>query len=151
MRDEPAPGQCAVDEDLVDLRDGPSQRQVSIVRGVGLVELVAASEPDRIAELDDALLDGTAAERWLVRVPTEEAARKGTPSDLPDAEAIRLRYGVSEIKIEVWLVDGALRRLRYALSRDQAPNGGPDRTTTTYDWQPVSDFDPIVIPEASGT
>jgi hypothetical protein len=118
---------------------------------LGLVRLVAASGPVQMVQLDPAPLGPSIAERWLVRAPVEEAAAAGVPADMPDAGAVRLRYGVTEIEVEVWVVDGELRRLRYALSRDEAPDGDPDRTTTTYDWRPVSDAEPIVIPEAGGS
>jgi hypothetical protein len=117
---------------------------------LGLVLLVAASAPDRMVQLDPAPLGPSIAERWLVRATVEEATAAGVPADMPDAQAFRLRYGVTEVEVEVWVVDGELRRLRYALSRDEAPEGDPSRTTTTYDWRLVRDAAPIVIPEAGG-
>jgi len=78
--------------------------------------------------------------------PGESAVVEGVPADVPDAVALREAYGVEAIEIEVWLVDGALRRLRYEIARAKAPYGGPDRTTVTYDWSPATSADPIVVP-----
>ena len=60
--------------------------------------------------------------------------------------SLRQIYEITELPIEVWLVDGEIRRLRYAFAREKALYGGPDRTTTTYDWIPASDQLPIELP-----
>jgi hypothetical protein len=112
----------------------------------GLLTLVAGSPPDRTVRLEAAELDGSPAERWMVAVPVEVAAGAGVPADVPDADGIRRAYGIEEIEIEVWLVDGSLRRLRLEFRREKAPYGGPDRTTTTYEWYPPSDPTPIELP-----
>jgi len=113
---------------------------------MGLVILVAQSGPEHAAPLDGAEVDGALAERWLVRVPVDVAVREGVPADTPDADVVRGTYSVSDVEIEAWLVDGALRRLRYAFAREEAPYGGPDRTTTTYDWRPAAAGGPITVP-----
>ena len=115
---------------------------------LGLVALVAESDPSRAVALEAADLDGATAERWSVSVPIEAAALDGVPADAPDADTIRRQYGISDIDIEAWLVDDQLRRLRVAFRREKAQYGGTDVTTTTYDWQRASDGTPIAIPES---
>lgn len=117
---------------------------------LGLVTLVAESDPGRVVALDDARIEGARATRWLVPVTVEEAVLEGVPADAPDAAVIRQTYGITDIEIEAWLVEGALRRLRVAFARENAPYGGPDRTTTTYDWRPADDAVPIEIPPLTG-
>jgi hypothetical protein len=113
---------------------------------LGLVTLVANSDPREATPLDSADLGGATAERWLVTVPLETATAAGVPPELPDAKAMRAQYGITDLPIEVWVVDDTVRRLRVALHRDAAPYGGPDTTTTTYDWLPARDTVPIEIP-----
>jgi hypothetical protein len=113
---------------------------------LGLATLVAQSQPSQAHPLEPAELAGFAAERWTITVPVEAAAAAGVPGYLPDAAAIRSQYGKSEIDIEVWLIGGVLRRLQYQLAREQAPYGGPDRTTTTYDWLNAADDIEIEVP-----
>jgi hypothetical protein len=113
---------------------------------LGLATLVAQSQPSEARPLEPAQLAGFPAERWTIAVPVEAAAAAGVPGYLPDAAAIRSQYGKSEIDIEVWLIGGVLRRLQYELARDQAPYGGPDRTTTTYDWLNAADDIEIEVP-----
>ena len=114
---------------------------------LGLVSLIAASDPDRAVPLEPAEIDGVTAQRWMVTVPVEAAVSAGVPAQTPDAAVLKRAYGVSEIDIEVWLVADDLRRLRYAFHREKAPYGGPDLTTTTYDWRPAADAIPIEIPD----
>lgn len=114
---------------------------------LGLVTLVAQSDPDRTTALEPTSLGGEQADRWVVTVPLEAVAAAGVPAEMPDAEQLRRVYGISELGIEVWLVENALRRVRIAFHRDAAPYGGPDLTTTTYDWSPASDAVPIAIPD----
>jgi len=116
---------------------------------LGLVKLVATSRPDQIVALEDERIDGEAARRWLVRVPVESAVAEGVPAEVPDTSALLDSYGVEAIDVEVWLVDGAVRRLRYEISREHAPYGGPDRTTVTYDWSSAAGAEPIVVPTPS--
>jgi len=113
---------------------------------LGLVTLVATSEPDKITALEDAQIDGEEAQRWLIRVPAAAAVVEGVPAELPDATVLHDIYGIDAIDVEVWLVDGVLRRVRYAIAREKALYGGPDRTTVTYDWSPTPRADPIVVP-----
>jgi len=113
---------------------------------LGLATLVAESQPSQAHSLDAGELAGFTADRWTITVPVEAAAAAGVPGYLPDAAAIRSQYGKSEIDIEVWLIGGVLRRLTYQLARDQAPYGGPDRTTTTYDWLNAADDIAIEVP-----
>jgi hypothetical protein len=110
------------------------------------VKLVAESDPDDAAPLEAADLAGDTAHLWLVTVPVEAAALAGVPAEMPDAGAVRSQYRIAEIPVEVWLVDGAIRRVRVAFHRDKAPYGGPDVTTTTYDWLPAGDTKAIEIP-----
>jgi hypothetical protein len=95
-------------------------------------------------------MDGQVADRWLVQVPVDAAVIEGVPADTPDATTVRATYSVDDITIEAWLVRGDVRRLRYALEREHAPYGGPDRMTVTYDWSPANDPGPIVVPSPSG-
>ena len=113
---------------------------------LGLATLVAESQPSQAHSLDAGELAGFTADRWTITVPVEAAAAAGVPGYLPDAAAIRSQYGKSEIDIEVWLIGGVLRRLTYQLARDRAPYGGPDRTTTTYDWLNAADDIAIEVP-----
>ena len=113
---------------------------------LGLATLVAESQPSQAHPLEAGEIAGFAADRWTITVPVEAAAAVGVPGYLPDAAAIRSQYGKSEIDIEVWLIGGVLRRLQYQLARDQAPYGGPDRTTTTYDWLNAADDVAIKVP-----
>ncbi len=117
---------------------------------IGLVRLVADASPgDAVVALDPVDLDGAPAERWLVRSTLEAAAAAGVPADVPDAATVREQYGVTTVDVEVWLVAGELRRLRYAFTREEAPYGGPDRTTVTYDWRESTPDVPIAIPTGS--
>jgi hypothetical protein len=113
---------------------------------LGLATLVAQSQASQVHPLEPAQLGGFDADRWSITVPVEAAAAAGVPGYLPDAEAIRRQYGRSDIDVEVWLIDGVLRRLRYELARELAPYGGPDRTTTTYDWLNAADDVEIEVP-----
>ena len=113
---------------------------------LGLIRLVAASQPDEITALENAPIDGEDAQRWLVRVPVEATVVEGVPADVPDAPTLRDVYRIDALDIEVWLVDGMLRRVRYAIAREKALYGGPDRTTVTYDWSEAPSADPIVVP-----
>lgn len=113
---------------------------------LGLATLVAESQPSQAHPLEPTELAGFAVDRWTITVPVEAAAAAGVPGYLPDAAAIRRQYGKSEIDIEVWLIGGVLRRLQYQLAREMAPYGGPDRTTTTYDWLNAADDIEIEVP-----
>jgi hypothetical protein len=114
----------------------------------GLAKLVADGDADAFVPAADGSIDGRVARRWILRVPVEHAAVEGVPFDVPNAAVLRDTYGIDEIKIESWLVDRVLRRLRYAVAREHAAYGGPDRTTVTYDWTPTTDAEPIVVPTA---
>ena len=116
---------------------------------LGLLKLIAMSQPDRIAALENAQIAGEEAQRWLVRVPVEAAVVEGVPAEVPDATVLQDNYGIDALDVEVWLVDGILRRVQYAMAREKALYGGPDRTTVTYDWSPAPDTDPIVVPTPS--
>ena len=50
---------------------------------LGLVTLVATSQPDKITALEGAQIDGEEAQRWLVRVPVEAAVVEGVPAERP--------------------------------------------------------------------
>ena len=113
---------------------------------LGLMRLVSASGAGTTTRLGPAVLDAVAADRWVVTVPAAAAAAEGVPAEFPHADVIRRVYGLDEIDVEVWLVNAAVRRLRLVFERAQAPYGGPDRTTTTYDWQGAPDAIPIEIP-----
>ena len=113
---------------------------------LGLAMLVAKSQPGQAHPLEPAELAGFAAERWSIAIPVEDAAAAGVPGYLPDAEQLRRQYGRSAIDIEVWLIGGILRRFEFQLARDLAPYGGPDRTTTRYDWLNAADDIEIEVP-----
>jgi hypothetical protein len=113
---------------------------------LGLATLVAQSQPSQAHALEPAQLAGFAADRWTIAIPVEDAAVAGVPGYLPDADAIRQTYGTSHLDVEVWLIGGVLRRLQYQLARDHAPYGGPDKTTTTYDWLNAADDIAIEVP-----
>lgn len=116
---------------------------------LGLVELVAAGAEWEARPADGEDLAGGSAQCWLAPIPVDDAVRAGVPADTPDEAVLRRAYRISEIEVDVCLVDGAVRRIRYALAREKAPYGGPDRTIVTYDWQPGADLDPIVVPDVS--
>lgn len=112
----------------------------------GLVKLLAESDRSALTPLEDAVIDGRVARRWTLRVPIEDAVAQGVPFEVPNAAVLRDTYGIREFEIEVSLVDGLLRRLRYAIAREHAAYGGPDRTTVTYDWTPAEHAEPIAVP-----
>jgi hypothetical protein len=101
------------------------------------VNLLAESDRSALTPLEDAAIDGRVARRWTLRVPIEQAVAQGVPFEVPTQRCCRDTYGIREFEIEVSLVDGLLRRLRYAIAREHAAYGGPDRTTVTYDWTPA--------------
>jgi hypothetical protein len=113
---------------------------------LGLLKLVATSQPDEMTALEVEEIDGVQAQRLLVRVPVEAAVLEGVPAEVPDATVLHNAFGIDALDVEVWLVDGMLRRVRYAMAREKALYGGPDRTTVTYDWSPAPSADPIVVP-----
>jgi hypothetical protein len=115
---------------------------------VGLLELVAASDPAGSQRLADAGVAGTPARHVLVPIPLEDAAGAGVPADTPTVDALRPAYGIDAIPIEVWLVEGEVRRIGYSLARDKAPYGGPDRTTVTYDWTDLGRPADLTLPPA---
>ena len=53
---------------------------------LGLVRLVAASQPDKVTALEDAPIDGEDAQRWLVRVPVEATVVEGVPGRRPGCD-----------------------------------------------------------------
>ena len=79
-------------------------------------------------------------------MPIKDAFVQGVPAEVPDMTVLRDTYGIDTLDLEVWLVDGVLRRVVYELARDEAPYGGPDRTIVTYDWSEAASSDPIVVP-----
>jgi hypothetical protein len=113
---------------------------------LGLATLIAGSDPSQARPLDPAELGGFVADRWTIAIPVDAAAAAGVPGYLPNADAIRQQYGTSEIDVEVWIIGGVLRRFKYELARAQGPGGGPDRTTTMYDWLNASDDVAIEVP-----
>jgi hypothetical protein len=113
---------------------------------LGLVTLVASSPPERFTTLENDSIDGMEAERWLLPVPVEDAVEKGVPAEVSNAPILRDTYGIDTIDIEVWLIDGTLRRIGYQVAREKSVSGSPDRTTITYDWSAASGTDSIVVP-----
>ena len=113
---------------------------------LGLARLVASSRPQEVKALEDAPIDGENARRWLIRMPVEATAVEGVPADVPSAAQLRDTDGVEAIEVEVWLVDGSVRRIRYVIAREKAAYGGPDRTTVTYDWSQAASDESIVVP-----
>lgn len=116
--------------------------------GLGLVVLVAGADETSVEPLPPDQLGDRPASRSRVTIPIVAAAESGVPADAPDAEAIRRLYGVDAVDLEVWVVDGALRRIRYAFAR-KALYGGPDLTTVTYDYDPETSDDLVVPPEGA--
>ncbi len=113
---------------------------------LGLARLIASSRPEEVKALEEAPIDGEKARRWLIRMPVEATAIEGVPADVPSATQLRDTYGVEAIDVEVWLVGGTLRRIRYVIAREKAAYGGPDRTTVTYDWSQAESDESIVVP-----
>jgi hypothetical protein len=113
----------------------------------GLLRLLATSGPDQAASTGTSRIDGRDADSWIVTIPIEELAADGVPADAPDAETLRRVYGIDALPIEVLMVDGQVRRLQYAFAREEAPYGGPDRTTTTYDFLSAASEPPIELPD----
>jgi hypothetical protein len=114
---------------------------------LGLVVLVADAERGSIEPLPpEPLGDGVAA-RSMVSVPLVDSADRGVPADAPNADAIQRAYGVDAVELEVWIVDGGLRRIRYAFAREKALYGGPDLTTVTYDYVADPTLELIVPPD----
>jgi hypothetical protein len=113
----------------------------------GLLRVIAESDAGAARQTGSEELDGQSAERWTVVVPIEDLAARHVPADTPYADVLRRIYGIDAVPVEVWLVDGGLRRLRYAFAREQAPYGGPDQTTTTYDVLATTNEPPIELPD----
>ncbi len=55
-------------------------------------------------------------------------------------------FGLDELPIEVWLVDGRIARVGYVLEREKAPYGGPDRNETWYAWSAFGEPIQLAIP-----
>ncbi|HET9455834.1 MAG TPA: hypothetical protein VFO78_00725 [Candidatus Limnocylindrales bacterium] len=111
---------------------------------LALVRFAAGSDPADVRPLSDAELGGAAAERWLVPVPADAARAAYVPPDsYLGFEAI---FGVDELPLEIWLVDGRLARTGYVLEREEAPYGGPDRFETWYDWTAIGEPVAVQIP-----
>lgn len=106
----------------------------------GLIGLVAEADVTSVAPV--------ASDRFRVSLPIEELAHRGVPADAPDAEVIRRTYGVEAVDLEVSIVQGLVRQVRYVFHRDEARYGGPDRTTVTYEYLP-SDAELVVPPEGA--
>jgi hypothetical protein len=68
-------------------------------------------------------------------VPLDAAEAAGVPADTPHETVLRDAYGIDAIPLEVSLQDGEIVRVRHVLRRDETMLGGPDETTTTYDWR----------------
>lgn len=111
---------------------------------LALVRFAAGADPVEVRPLTDAQLGGATAERWLVPVPADEARAAYVPPDsYLGFESI---FGVDELPLEIWLVDGRLARTGYVLEREEAPYGGPDRFETRYDWTAIGEPVAIEIP-----
>jgi hypothetical protein len=112
---------------------------------IGVVALVAHSDPSTVTATTPADLGGESAERFIGTIGVADAIAEGVPADVPDEGAFRAAYGVDTLPIEMWLVGGELKRIRYSVAREKALYGGPDRTQITYDWEPAPPVD-IEIP-----
>jgi hypothetical protein len=60
--------------------------------------------------------------------------------------SLPVTFDVNAFPLEVWTVDGVIRRVGYVLEREKAPYGGPDRFETYYDWSDLGDPIELVIP-----
>ena len=60
---------------------------------------------------------------------------EGVPADAPYAAVMREAYGIDAIPLEVSVENGIVVRARHTLRREETLAGGPDETTTTYDWR----------------
>jgi hypothetical protein len=101
---------------------------------LGIVELVAHTEPASVTGTTAAAFEGANADRYVATIDVTDAIAEGVPAGVADADVFRGLYQVDTIEIEVWLVHGELLRIRYSLSREKALYGGPDRTQITYDF-----------------
>ena len=64
----------------------------------------------------------TVARAGCRRKPETQPAPEMTPTQFSET------YGSDEVTLEVWLVDGELRRIVLVLERERALYGGTDRT-----------------------
>jgi hypothetical protein len=99
---------------------------------LALLRLAASADPATIQRLPDGVLDGFPAERWLIPVPADRARDAWVPPDT--YLGFETIFGLDELPLEVWLVDGRIVRVGYVLEREKAPYGGPDRNETWYAW-----------------
>ena len=111
---------------------------------LALVRLAAEADPSAVQPLAGVALDGEAADRWLIEVPLDRAKAAFVP---PDTYLGLARiFDVDAFPLEIWTVDGAIRRVGYVLEREKAPYGGPDRFETYYDWSALGDPIDLVMP-----
>jgi len=80
----------------------------------------------------------------LIAVPLERVKAAFIPPDT--YLSLREMFDIDSFPLEVWTVDGRIRRVGYVLEREKAPYGGPDRFETTYDWSGFGDTIDLVIP-----
>ena len=101
---------------------------------LGLLRAAGEADPGAIEPLPPDP-DHPTAERHLVPVPLDAAQAAGVPADTPHADVIRDQYDVDAIPLEVSVENGLVVRVRHTLRREESLGGGPDETTTTYDWR----------------
>ena len=118
-------------------RDRPSARSEAIMGRVqeeplALIQFVVEAEPSTIEQLPPQDLDGVSMERWLVRVPVDDAKDAFVPPD--SFGALRELFGISSLPVQVWLHEGRIARTGYELGNTSIPGARPDRIEVWYDW-----------------
>lgn len=111
---------------------------------LALVRFAAEADPSAVEPMARGTLDGDEADRWLIKVPLDRIRAAYIPPDT--YLSVREVFGIASFPLEVWTVDGAIRRVGYVLEREKAPYGGPDRFETYYDWSGFGDPIELVIP-----
>jgi hypothetical protein len=101
---------------------------------LGLLRAATEADPATVEQLPPDP-DHPTAERYLVPVPLDAAEAAGVPADTPHADVIRDQYELDAIPLEVSVENRVVVRLRHTLRREGTLAGGPDETTTTYDWR----------------
>jgi len=111
---------------------------------LALVRFAAAADASAFEPLPAEELEGRQAERWLIRVPTSLTEPAYVPPDV--YAGFEEAYGIDHLPLEVWLVDGAVARTGYVLSRTSATSEEGNRVQTWYDWSDVGAKLDIEVP-----
>jgi hypothetical protein len=113
---------------------------------LALIRFAAEADPATIAALPGGELHGETVERWLVPIPIAKTEAAFVPPFT--YSAMDRVFKVDALPLEVWLRDGVIVRVGYALSRDESVAGGPDRHETWYEWSGLGEPIDLELPPA---